>query len=325
MTSPTRPATVSAVTGGDVTVRRLEERDLPAADRVFRLAFGTMLGLPDPTKFAEGAELLRCRFAAGSGAAFAAEVDREIVGTAFVTRWGSFAILGPLAIHPAHWDSGIGQQLWAARLPLLDEWEVTHASLFTAPQSTKHVHLYQKFGFWPRFLTALTAKPVAGGRAGGRFSELGEGEHEEFVERCRALTDAIYPGLDVGREIRVVAERAAGDVVYVVDEEGLAGFAVCHSGEGSEAVPGTCFVKFAAARPGAAADVRFDRLLEAVDAFAATGGLARLEAGVNLARHDAFRALARRGYRPFVHGVAMHRPNEDAYDRPDVYVVDDRR
>lgn len=327
MTPTTESATVSAVTGGDVTVRRLEEPDLPAADRVFRLAFGTMLGLPEPTRFAEGAELLRCRFAAGSGAAFAAEVNGEIVGTASVTRWGSFAIFGPLAIHPTHWDSGIGQQLWAARLPLLDEWGVTHASLFTAPQSTKHLHLYQKFGFWPRFLTALTAKPVpaAGGRVGERFSELAEGEREELVERCRALTDAIYPGLDVGREIRVVAERAAGDVVYVLDDEGLAGFAVCHAGEGSEAVPGTCFVKFAAARPGAGADTRFDRLLEAVEQLAATSGLTRLEAGVNLARRDAFRVLAGRGYRPFVHGVAMHRPDEDAYDRPDVYLVDDRR
>jgi len=33
----------------DVTIRPLQEGDLPAADRSFRMAFGTFLGLPDPT------------------------------------------------------------------------------------------------------------------------------------------------------------------------------------------------------------------------------------------------------------------------------------
>jgi hypothetical protein len=46
-----------AAAAGEVVVRPLEERDLPAADRVFRLAFGTMLGLPEPIRFAEGADL----------------------------------------------------------------------------------------------------------------------------------------------------------------------------------------------------------------------------------------------------------------------------
>jgi len=160
MTPTTATPSESAATDAAITVRRLEEPDLPAADRVFRLAFGTILGLPDPARFAEGSEYVRCRFAADPGAAFAAEIDGELVGSAFVRRWGSVAIFGPLTIHPDHWDRGIGQRLWAERLPLLEEWGTTHAGLFTSPDSTKHVHLYQKFGFWPRFLTALTAKPV---------------------------------------------------------------------------------------------------------------------------------------------------------------------
>jgi hypothetical protein len=35
----------------DVVVRPLEEADLPEADRTMRLAFGTFLGLPDPSGF----------------------------------------------------------------------------------------------------------------------------------------------------------------------------------------------------------------------------------------------------------------------------------
>ena len=162
------------------------------------------------------------------------------------------------------------------------------------PGSTKHVHLYQKLGFWPHYLTALTAREVPGSRGAAveRCSRLPEAERAAIVEGCRVLTDAIHPGLDLGCEIRSVAERGLGETVIVGDTEGLAGFAVCHGGPGSEAVPGTCYVKFAAARPGAGAADRFEQVLDAVEEHAATAGFSRIEAGVNLARRDAYRALA---------------------------------
>ena len=47
--------------------------------------------------------------------------------------------------------------------------------------------------------------------------------------------------------------------------------------------------------------------------------------GVNLARHDAYRLLLDRGYRAFLQGVAMQRPNEAGYNRPDVFALDDWR
>jgi hypothetical protein len=37
--------------GKDIVVRTLREADLPAADRIFRLAFGTFLGLPTRSSF----------------------------------------------------------------------------------------------------------------------------------------------------------------------------------------------------------------------------------------------------------------------------------
>ncbi len=42
-------------------VRPLIETDLPEADRNFRLAFGTFLGLPDPQSFAGDADCVRSR------------------------------------------------------------------------------------------------------------------------------------------------------------------------------------------------------------------------------------------------------------------------
>jgi hypothetical protein len=50
-----------------------------------------------------------------------------------------------------------------------------------------------------------------------------------------------------------------------------------------------------------------------------------MEAGVNIGRVEAYRSLLRCGYRTEAQGVAMHRAHSLAYNRPDVYVVDDWR
>jgi GNAT superfamily N-acetyltransferase len=312
----------------DVTVAPLEAADLPAADRVFRLAFGTALGLPEPRRFGEGTELVRTRFAADPASAFKAEARGELVGCAFVTRRGSYALFGPLAVRPDHWDRGVGRLLWEARLPLLDRWGVTHAALFTRVE-TKNVHLYQAFDFWPGFLTALTAKAlVAAGGAGEpprTLAGLDAGEGSASLAGCRRLADTIYPGLDLEREIRVLDREGLGDTILLDPGDDLGGFAVCHAGPGSEAGPGACYVKFAAVRSGPNAAGRLGRLLDACEGYAASRGLTRLIAGVNTGRHEAYRCLLDRGHRAFALGVAMHRPNAPAYDRPGVFVLDDGR
>lgn len=309
-----------------IEIAPLERGDLHDADLVFRLAFGTMLGVPDPARYAEGAELVRCRFGVDPAGALKAVAGGELVGSAFVVRWGSFAAFGPLTVRPDLWDRGVGSRLWDACLPLLDASGVTHAGLFTFPQSTKHVHLYRKHGFWPRFLTALTEKTVTPARAAvDTYSSLAAPARDQVVRECAALTDAIHPGLDLRREIAAVHEQGIGDVVLLRDEGEVSGFAVCHAGAGSETGPGTCYVKFAAVRSGAAAPAHLGALLDSCEAFAAERGLTRLEAGVNLAREGAARVLAERGHRTFRQGLAMHRPNAEAFDRADVYALDDRR
>jgi hypothetical protein len=70
----------------DVVVRPLEEADLPEADRIMRLAFGTFLGLPDPSGFLGDAAYVRTRWLADSAAAFAAEVDGVLAGSNFVSN-----------------------------------------------------------------------------------------------------------------------------------------------------------------------------------------------------------------------------------------------
>jgi len=48
-------------------------------------------------------------------------------------------------------------------------------------------------------------------------------------------------------------------------------------------------------------------------------------AGVNSARHDAYRALIGRGFRTALQGVAMLRPNDRGFNRNDCFVLDDWR
>jgi GNAT superfamily N-acetyltransferase len=311
-----------------VTVRALREPDLPAADRIMRLAFGTFLGMPDPLKFMGDADYVRTRWLADPSAAFAAELAGELVGTNFATRWGSVGFFGPLTIHPDHWDRGIAQLLLAPTMVLFDRWKVRHAGLFTFPASAKHVSLYQKFGFWPRFLTALMEQSVSSERKSvewTRFSESSTDEKQSRLQACRELASSIYDGLDVEREIRAVDEQHLGDTVLTWTGSQLAGLAVCHAGPGTEAGSGKCYVKFGAVHCGPNAPREFRRLLEACHEFAAKRAATTLDAGVNLARLDTYREMLQAGFRTTRQGVVMERNAEPGYNRPDVFLIDDWR
>ena len=312
---------------GAVRVRALEEGDLDAADRIMRVAFGTFLGLADPSTMFGEAQYVRTRFRAAPDCAWAAELDGEVVGSVFAARWGTFGSFGPLTTRPDVWDGGIGRRLIEPVLEAFGRWELSQAGLFTFPDSPKHLGLYQSYGFWPRFLTPMMAKPVTGA-AGGHttFSRVSDGERAGTLEAIRGLTGAVFPGLDLEREIRACDVQRIGDTVLLHDDDRLAGVAVCHCGAGSEAGSGTCYVKFGAVRPGAGAADRFERLLDACEAFAAAAGLDRLRAGVNTGRLDAYRRMLERGFRAGQIGVSMRlRPEGPDYDGPEHYVIDDLR
>jgi GNAT superfamily N-acetyltransferase len=312
----------------DLDIRPLHEGDLTAADRVMRLAFGTFIGLPEPETFMGDASFVHTRWRTDPSAAFAAEHAGEIVGSNFATRWGAVGFFGPLTIRPDLWDRGIGQRLMEPVMDCFARWQTTHAGLFTFAQSQKHAALYQRFGFWPRFLTAVMSKPVATTHVSptcSRFSELTDDEQHSALASCRTLTNALFDGLDVTSEIRAVADQAIGDTVLLWDNSTLVGVGVCHCGPGSEAGGEACYVKFGAVRPGPGAESFFHQLLDAIEPMADARGLSRLVAGVNTSRHEAYRAMLARGFRTELQGVAMHRPNTDGYSRPGVFVIDDWR
>ena len=166
------------------------------------------------------------------------------------------------------WNQGIAKLLLAQMVAIFDRWGVRQAALFTFPQSPRHIGLYQKFGFWPRYLTPVMSKPVQKPRHPGEallFSKLPPAERAASLRHCAEITDRVFPGLDVRSEILSIDDQRLGETILISDTHGLAGFAACHIGAGSEAGTGTLFVKFAAVRPGHAAPEIFARLLDACE------------------------------------------------------------
>ncbi|MGW0775396.1 GNAT family N-acetyltransferase [Streptomyces sp. NPDC002835] len=323
------PAEERTSGAASVSVRPLVEPDLDRADEIFRVAFGTFLGAPEPEAFFGTADHVRTRWTADPHAAFAATVEGEVVGSNFATNWGSVGFFGPLTVRPDRWDQGIGRLLMEPVMACFDAWENRHLGLFTFSHSPKHLELYRRYGFWPRFLTAIMKKQVAvSAPVPGRvlYSELTAAERPDAVSLSRALTGAVYEGLSLEREIMAAQAQGLGDTILLEGaDSGLDGLAVCHCGAGSEAGEDVCFVKFGAVRPGPDAADRFERLLDACEQLATDKGLGQLDAGVNLARQDAYRRMVDRGFRTWLQGVTMHKPNEPGYSHPDAYVIDDWR
>jgi len=311
-----------------LVVRPLQEADLAAAHQIFGESFARFLGLADPRDFLRDRSLIPTRWRADPQAPLGAFVGEELIGSCVVTRWGSFGFIGPVSVRPDFWDKGVAKRLVAAAVAFLEGAGIRQAGLFTFAGSPKHIALYQKFGFWPQCLTPVMTKPVVGARgadAPARFSTLPPAERARCLAQCAEITDRIFSGLAVTTEIGAIADQRLGDTLLIHDERGLAGFACCHVGPGSEAGSGTTFVKFAAVRPGEGAPEVFARVLDACDAIAAEAGCGELVAGINTARHAAYRQMIEQGFRILMSGVAMLRPNEPAFNRPDCFVIDDLR
>jgi RimJ/RimL family protein N-acetyltransferase len=312
----------------NLVIRPLQEADVPAADRIFGEAFSKFLGLPDPRDFTRDRALIATRWRADPQAPLGAFRDGTLVGSCVITRWGSFGFVGPVSVRPDLWDKGVAKQLVAAAVAFLEESGIRQAGLFTFAGSPKHIALYQKFGFWPQSLTPVMAKQVVA--AGGtdaltRFSTLPSAERAGCLAQCAEITNSIFPGLNVATEIRSIAKQRLGETILIHGDRGLAAFACCHVGAGSEAGSGMTFVKFAAVRPGEGAPEIFTRVLDACEALAAEAGCGDLMAGISTARHQAYRQMLDRGFRIAVSGVTMMRPDAPAFNRPDCFVIDDLR
>ena len=314
-----------------IKIGPLKPAEVPEADRIFRLAFTTFLGIP-PGVFLAGRDFVGSRFRSKHVKALAARDNGRLIGTNFLTVWGKFAFFGPLTVLPEYWDRGVAQRLLEETVAHFDKTKLPRTALFTFPHSPKHVGLYNKFGYWPQQLTAMmhsTPSPAPDRRpkAGTsviHLSTRSEGARKDALAACRKLTERIDKGLDLTEEIGSLLKQHTGEVILTYLRNTLDGFAIAYHGPGSEGGDGLCYLKFGAVRTGVGAGERFDGLLDACDAYARTHN-AKIEAGINFACEDAYKRMRAHGYRSFAQGVPMQRPNAPGFYRSDTYCISDLR
>jgi hypothetical protein len=203
-----------------------------------------------------------------------------------------------------------------------------HLAFFTFAESTKHIALYQRFGFWPRFLTAIMTRPVNSNETIPEsvcYSNIAEADQAHWLDACRALTFEVRDGLDLTREIRIAHTNGHGDSVFLADSSRMEAVALCEYGRSSPAGADSCLVRFAAVRPGSDTETRFALLLAGCERLAADQGLKQIVVCVNASRPEAYRYLLSKGFHVQRNGVTMHRPNEDAYSQAAGFVLDDLR
>lgn len=305
----------------------LIKADLNQASELVRLAFATYIDVPEPGEFWNDRDYVHNRWNSPHSRWFKALIEDRMVGVLCVSRWGSSAIVGPVAVHPDVWDRGIARRLMATAVEQLDKWAVTHAGLMTFPDSPKHIGLYQRFGFWPAALIAIVQRPVKPCDQAHTVLHYGQtgADTASLKAACTGITDSIARGLDLSGEMDAVLQQNLGTTLIVVDKTGQPqAFAICHFGPHSEAGAGVFYVKFAAVASGAQAPILFEQLIAACDAAAGQAGQTTLTVGVNTARKPAYQWLINDGFRTDILGISMHRGGA-GYDRDDVWVLDDWR
>src|SRR5277367_1483880 len=105
----------------------LAEQDLPEAERIFRVAFGTFLGVPEPETFWSDRDYVYGRWRAPHVASLGATLGGRLAGSNFATRWGSVGFFGPITVRADLQERGIAKTLLAATMDQFDAWGTRHA------------------------------------------------------------------------------------------------------------------------------------------------------------------------------------------------------
>lgn len=158
----------------DVSLRRMTEADLAAADALRRLAGWNQT----PEKW-------RCLLRVEPQGCFVAEHDSEVIGTVTATTYGqALAWIGMMLVHPAHQRRGIGTRLIRQVLEYLQHRGIECIKLDATPLGRP---VYEKVGFVAESTLTRYQRPAGSERrapelAVGRTRNLGEADWEA-VER----------------------------------------------------------------------------------------------------------------------------------------------
>jgi GNAT superfamily N-acetyltransferase len=295
-------------------------------DAIFRDAFRAYLNVPD--SMIPDASVAGTRARADLGLALGAEVEGRLVGSVFAARWGSVAKFGPTTVRSTGWTGSAGQVLMEAALERASAWGPRLRVGYTFSNSVRHVEFYQRLGFRTGHLEGhlgRQVKPTPADPDVVRLSAVPVPERAAWMDRARALSGAVYEGLDVQVELEAVLSLGLGEVVALTEGSTLVGLAICHLGPNTEAGTGVCCLKWAAVLPGASAEARLIRLVTACEHLAAEHKLTRLSVAINLRRRPAYQALLRNGFILLMLGIALHVEEDDGLSNDGVWLLDDWR
>ncbi len=320
-----------------IKIRRVRKGDLSKVRDVIEQAFGDFyerqLG-SRPRQVFGGAQYVHHRWLMEPWGCFVAEEgEGKIVGATVAVIWGTVGLVGPVAVLTPYQNQGIGQQLLKATQGFFEENKVTLHGLATYPGNPRCLCFYQKHGFKPRGLVAITFKPldrreIALPKPAGeirRFSELEEVKKKSMIQKFRRLTHALYRGMDVGKEVEIVDGLALGDTLILEKGRDMVGFAIYHTPGVSEAPQGSLYVKFLALDPRHRKPEYFHQLLTALEDMAHSATLQRVIAPVYTYYWAAYKGLLDRGYHLDVTMLRMKCGKPGDYEYPGDFVLDDWR
>jgi GNAT superfamily N-acetyltransferase len=214
-------------------VARVE--DIPALNEVFSEAFTEryrrdgMVGVRVPAL-----NPLVWRYAiedARDGAMLWRGERGEVVAFNVAHLSGREGWMGPLAVRPEMQGHGLGKEVVRSGIDWLRRQGARTIGLETMPRTMDNVGFYSGLGFLPQRLTlTLTVDAATSERPAQLLGRLAARERDDVVAECRALSEALLPGVDFTRELVLTEQLALGDTVLLRDATGaLVGFALCHS------------------------------------------------------------------------------------------------
>jgi len=255
----------------------------------------------------------------------------EVVGALYSATWGTIGWLGPLAVAPSAQRLGIGQQLLDACLHRWEGQGVRLGGLDSGPASVAQQYLYGKAGFRADWLSVGLRKAVAELAPPQplrfpvvAFSGLALKERQARLAEARALTEAIYPGLDWSREIGQAFQLGLGESWLAADGSHTVGVAVVHAWPHGETRPGEAKLKLLALDPARGNAAHFHALAQTVEQYAAERQLASVVTRVcTRARGGYWTLIAERGYAPYAPKARLKRGARADYEPPDGYYLDE--
>jgi hypothetical protein len=158
-----------------------------------------------------------------------------------------------------------------------------------------------------------------------RYSSLEEARKKAAMLRVRRITNGIWRGMDLGKEVEIVDGLALGDTLLLEKGRDIIGFAIVHMPGVSEAPHGSVYVKFLAIDSRQRKPENLHALLAAVEEMAHAAQLQRVVAPVYTYYWTAYQTLLERGYHPDFTMVRMKRGKQEDYEHPDDLVLDDWR